>query len=356
MREMPDGWAFSDLQVFGAEPGVIFVVSNTGRRLLEDLFGGNPSNLFQVPPGEPTLENLRLLDLSMVASARTLIGVGGGSVIDYSKVLAVAANYPERISDLSRSEKGAFHISNSSLGKELFAVPTTLGSGAEVSSSAVISLAGRKIAFYGKALRPRHYLWDPQLINPNIEHNVHGMLDLLGHAFESLFSRRESRALDYLSIAAINRVFAVMGREKLSEFERFELQMASTHAGFCQDLRLVSLPHALAHHFSSHGPHGLLVGHFLESFIRLGRSENFEGLNRVESKLLDAGMSLSDLQKGIQELISLGRITLENEVLGNEIESHINEVLGDRILRMNKTPTEPNLVSRVIKDVFQVGE
>ena len=76
-----------------------------------------------------------------------VIAVGGGSVLDYAKIVSILN--PENIKNLNQNIKNNNQISNSK-NFNLIAIPTTAGSGAEITSNAVIYINKKKFSFEGK--------------------------------------------------------------------------------------------------------------------------------------------------------------------------------------------------------------
>lgn len=251
---------------WASENLAIIVTSNTGKKLIHEA-GRTVGNLhLQVPAGEPDYQLLNTVALDSDSRSVSIVAIGGGSTIDYAKLIAAKSQFPEKFSQLQTGKRRNLSISSRNLGIDIVAVPTTIGSGSEVSSSAVFLFEQTKASLAGPALVPAFFIHDSNLIDSSPLMSGHGLLDIVGHSLESLFSRHESNYLDLYAGQALTTVVRLSSREYWTETERLELQQASARASYCQDMRLPSLPHALSHHFPL-APHGLMVGWFLDSFL-----------------------------------------------------------------------------------------
>jgi alcohol dehydrogenase class IV len=113
---------------------------------------------------EPTIENIRqVLQNAANAAPELVIGIGGGSAIDTSKVTAALLSNPGDITNYLEIIGAGHPLINPSL--PLIAVPTTSGTGSEVTKNAVIASTSHhvKVSLRSLHLLPRIALIDPQL-------------------------------------------------------------------------------------------------------------------------------------------------------------------------------------------------
>ncbi len=114
--------------------------------------------------GEPSVASVnRAIDIARTAQVEWVIGVGGGSVMDTGKAVAAMATNPGAITDyLEVIGKGRV-LSAPSL--PMAAVPTTSGTGSEVTRNAVIAApeGKMKVSLRGTYLLPRIAIVDPEL-------------------------------------------------------------------------------------------------------------------------------------------------------------------------------------------------
>jgi alcohol dehydrogenase class IV len=328
----------------GAEQSSTLVVtSNTGLSVLGRLAVAPSIQVVKVPPGEPELRGLDSLLSSLQEIPDVIIALGGGAVIDYGKLIALHFQFPEIIETLRTAPTAQVRISASRLGLDLVAVPTTLGSGAEVSSSAIVKIGARgKVAVAGRALRPSGHVLDPSLIDPVTNNSAPGLVDLIAHSLESLLSSRKSRVLDIASGESIKTVMELSDYEELSESDRFRLQLASSSAGYCQDLRLVGIPHALAHLFPF-APHGIVVGWFLFPFLTNLKRVLPEAYDVLQLRLGEVGVTYTDLVNKVGALVNLAqfdRDSLNDFVMDESTFKLFSQDSTLRLFRFRVTPRQ----------------
>ena len=117
-----------------------------------------------------------------------VVGVGGGSVLDAAKIVGGFAASAKPLADLLDRED-----EDLAPGLPIFLLPTTAGSGAEVTAGAIVSFQGRKRRLVGRYARPVVALIDPTFTRSLPESvTVASGLDALTHAIESYAARRAS--------------------------------------------------------------------------------------------------------------------------------------------------------------------
>lgn len=191
--------------------------------------------------------------------AEALVSVGGGSVIDTAKGIAVLLKEGGRLQDyagyqlLSRPQTP--HI----------AIPTTAGTGSEVTYAAVIKDWEKniKILFCDNHIIPNVAILDPLLtkgLPPQLTAST-GM-DALTHAVEAVYSTEREPLADALALHAIRQITRYLPRcveQRDDLVARGQQQLAATMAGIAFSNTQVSLVHAMAHSVGAlYGvPHGL---------------------------------------------------------------------------------------------------
>ena len=125
-----------------------------------------------------------------------IIAVGGGAVIDYAKI----ANVVDIRDDL-RELIVSYSYPFQSKYTKLAVVPTTAGSGAEVTSNAVIYVDGIKHSFESKLLIPDNFFLIPEfLISAPDKIKASAGFDAIAQALESLVSKKsDEQSLEYAS-------------------------------------------------------------------------------------------------------------------------------------------------------------
>ena len=177
--------------------------------------------------------------------ARWILGVGGGSALDAAKAIALmAVNQGDVRAFFNglRPENEPFPV---------VAIPTTAGTGSEVTPYAVVTdvKEGDKFAFGLPSLFPRLAILDPALTVPMPEAvTIDTGLDALSHAIESYFSRRRSPCTDILAREAAERIHSNLPlvRERPDDLEaRAQMQLAATMAGWAIADTATLAPHAM---------------------------------------------------------------------------------------------------------------
>ncbi len=189
-----------------------------------------------------------------------LLAIGGGSCIDVAKAVAVLSGNGGRILDYEGIDRATSPI------PPMVMVPTTGGSGADVSQFCVVTdtARGLKATIGGRALVPEISVTDPMLLTTMpAELTAHTGLDALSHAIESCVSE----ACDFLSkghaVAAIDAISQNLLRSveyPLDLDAREAIARASLQAGLAFTNALLGATHAIAHQIGGalDLPHGLL--------------------------------------------------------------------------------------------------
>ena len=188
------------LLVVGSDPARI----QPARSILE---AAGISNTVLSVVGEPTTDIAESgVQLARAAAVDVVVGVGGGSVLDAAKAIAALAPGAGSLHD---------HLEVVGLGKPLLhpslpllAVPTTSGTGSEVTRNAVLKVAERqvKVSLRGLTLLPRLALVDPELTVSVPRHVTAATgLDALTQVIEPYVSRARGPLTDGLCIEGIRR-------------------------------------------------------------------------------------------------------------------------------------------------------
>ena len=193
----------------------VFVVTGRNASRVDALLGGLRSQGVEVMsfsvPGEPTVSLVQdAVDRLRGFGAECVVGVGGGSALDAAKAAAALAAAPGTVTDYLEVVGKGLPLASPAL--PLVAVPTTAGTGAEVTRNAVLSVPERsvKVSLRGPSLLPSLALVDPDLaqgLPPRITAET-GM-DALTQVIEAYVSSRanplsDGFALEGIGLAARN--------------------------------------------------------------------------------------------------------------------------------------------------------
>lgn len=202
-----------------------------------------------------------------------IIGVGGGSVIDTAKVLAMTL-----CSDLSRPLHQILRHKqtvNSNISLPVVAIPTTSGTGAEVTPFATIwdNSTHEKHSLIGLNIYPRHALLDPELtLSLPIRDTLYTALDAVSHALESLWNKNRttiSEAYAIQSLMLANETLPALLKDLKNIELRRKMQQSSMLAGLAISYTKTAIAHSISYPLTSHFnvPHGLACGFTLPGLI-----------------------------------------------------------------------------------------
>ncbi|USE36363.1 iron-containing alcohol dehydrogenase [Endozoicomonas sp. SCSIO W0465] len=238
-----------------------------------------------VPPDSSTRVVSAITQFYREGGADGIIAVGGGSVIDTSKAVNILV-----------SEGGDDLLAFSGAGaltkrlKPLFILPTTAGTGSEVTKIAVIrdDVSGRKVPYSSSFLMPDVAVLDPRMtltLPPHI--TAATAMDAMTHAIEAFMGTAKNPLSDAYAVAAIKgirenllRVLAMPDRQDL----RLKLAESATMAGIAFSNSMVGLVHAIGHSLGAitQLPHGVCMSLMLPYVLEY----NLPGCKQAIGELL----------------------------------------------------------------------
>jgi len=175
-----------------------------------------------------------------------IVGIGGGSAMDQAKATAMALHCQADMADLLTRQSPLPSRDNT-----LILLPTTSGTGAELSYGAILTndATGEKLGLRGANNAADHALVDPELTYglPQQDSMTTGF-DALTHAIETWLSSAASPYTKDLSRGAIERVFRwlpIVKRDPLNAEARREMAYASMMMGVNLALSTTCMPHRL---------------------------------------------------------------------------------------------------------------
>ena len=223
------------------------------------------------------------VEMMKVIQPDTVIAVGGGSVLDAAKAMRLFYEHPELdLTELALPfldpRKRVTQFPTDAHTVRLIGVPTTAGTGSEVSPAAVITVGHRKATMVDYCLVPDMAIVDPVLTvglppGPTADTG----LDALTHALEAAVSIFASPYTDAFCVQAIRMIFQWLPRAVAdgSDLEaRTGMSNAATLAGLAFSNAFVGVNHAMAHAIGArlHLPHGRANAVLLPHVLRYNAS------------------------------------------------------------------------------------
>ncbi len=228
--------------------------------LLQEACGATPA-LHAVPAQEPevaTIEACR--DALAAADPDFIVALGGGSAMDTAKIARMLLANPGPVESIAGLGKRlAPHAS------VLAAVPTTAGTGSEVSESAIAGKPGNdvKLIFRSQDMTPHIAVLDPALsVSAPPAVTAYSGYDAVTHAVEAYVSRMASPMTDPLAISAMRLLakwLPIAYHEPDHRDARAGCLIASAQAAIAFNSAHLGLAHAFAAPLGAqyHIPHGL---------------------------------------------------------------------------------------------------
>ena len=270
--------------------------------------------------GEPDLDSIKgTLGEIERFQPDLLIAVGGGSVIDGTKLCRLFYEFPYYIPGM--------RINGSELKTGFVAVPTTVGSGAEVSSAAVYLKNDHKEMVVLHELRPDVVVYDSRYVRQTLKGLLcESMLDALSHILEGYISTVENHFVEIQAEEGLR----ILDKEinallKDEEVDYLKLQYAGYIGGIVQNHCIVGAAHAVAHQMTSFGfSHGTAISLLLPAVVRLN-CKDVTLKNRYDMFCKEAGLSgVEELLDKIEMICDKYGINKRKEELKNVLIGHMN--------------------------------
>ena len=296
--------------------------------------------------------------------ANVLVSVGGGSVIDTAKGMAICLTKGGRLED-----HAGFNILNGPITPHIV-IPTTAGTGSEVTYAAVIKdhEQKRKLLFADNYLIPNVAILDPNMTIglPKLMTAATGM-DALSHCVEAIHSRQSEPIADALAFHGIRMIREYLPKAVENGGDivaRGQMLIAACIAGAAFSNAQVGMVHALAHSIGAKFgvPHGVANSIFLPHCILYNLDACIDRYSQIAQAM---GKDISDMEPlkaaeqaaiGIWEFsksIGMPQTLREVNVEESGLEQCANDALMDGSIVYNpKMIFDPNEILKVYRNAF----
>ena len=240
---------------------------------------------FDKPAAEPTIEMVDAATSSLRASGATaVVALGGGSVIDTAKAARLCAQLGMGFAEFVATAPG-YPVPDVAL----IAIPTSAGTGSEVSGGSVVSdpVAETKSGIANANLRAQYALVDPVLtysMPPSMTANTG--IDALAQAIAGVIAKVSTPIGDGIGLEAIRMMTPALVtayRDGANAEARAAMSCGSMMAGLTMNLSDCTAEHSLGQAIGgvTHVPHGLTIGLVLAETLERELTHVPEKLERV---------------------------------------------------------------------------
>lgn len=322
-----------------------FFVKNGVADRAAKLSGAETVTVFSNISPDPSVE-LAAEGTAVVRQAQpdTIVALGGGSCMDCAKAMAYFAGQ-----DIS-----------------LVAVPTTSGSGSEVTDFAILTHGQVKHPLVDEKLRPKVAILDSDLLGELPAGLVADAgFDVLSHAAEAYVAKNAGAVTDALASAAFTAAFAALPASFAgNKAVRLQVHQAATMAGMAFTQAGLGLCHALAHSLGGifHIPHGRLNAILLPAVIECNSHvamEKYAKLARCAGLGASSDtMAVRNLKNGLLRLrkeLQLPQTLAQAGISPQQVRHHAKEItqaaLKDPCCGTNPMGVEDFMIRRILEEV-----
>lgn len=287
-----------------------------------------PSNI-----GEPNTQIINDINKSIENHVDFIIGIGGGSVLDTAKFIAVLKKSNLLAEDYDLNKNNV----NSAI--KTIMIPTTCGSGSEVTQYAVASNSdtNRKFTISSNHIMPSSCFIIPDFIN-NLNKNqiINSSIDAFIHCFEGLVNHELNFFIESYAIKSMQLIVKtlpkVLNSSKLNLNLLENLALSSLYGGIVISNNRTGLIHTISVAISefSNQSHGFLNGKIFPYVLKFNRDYYDDKFNHVASQVFDKKIV------DIDESISL-------------FSNFVSSMIYDPINYSNK-PNLNHIINRVFQD------
>jgi alcohol dehydrogenase len=238
----------------------------------------------------------------LVRGSQVLAALGGGSVIDAAKAMAAAQGLGDEADPAAALRRGkALNLAPTVL--DILAIPTTTGTGAEVTRWGTVWDGTAKLSVQSVQLYPSHAILDAELCRSMpAELILSSGLDAAAHAMEAVWNRNHTPLSDILAsdaLATLRELLCAAVENGMTWEVASRLQHAALLAGLAMSTTQTALAHSISYPLTGRFgvPHGLACGFTLAALAEFNMAAAPERLAPIARAF---AVSNSDLPRAIR--------------------------------------------------------
>ncbi|MEI6892307.1 MAG: iron-containing alcohol dehydrogenase [Pontiella sp.] len=319
---------------------------------------GRAVAVFNETQGDPSMKQVaEMIMQAKVFRADAIIGMGGGSPIDASKVVAAALSNDRTVEEMI----GADQVPNRCA--PLFIVPTTAGTGSEVTNISILTDTEEQMK---KAVLSNHILPHAAFLVPELTVSMPPRItattgiDAFCHAVEAYLSVKRNPYSDGMALRALGLIFQGLETAYLEPDNleaRARMLLASFFAGLAFTNASVTAIHAFAYPLGGrhHVPHGManalmaapVLNHNME-----GNEARYADLAEAFCGIRDAAVLVPQVQI-LKKKIGLPMSLKEAGIPEDDLDAMATAVMGvTRLLAVNPNKITEADAQRIYKEAF----
>jgi aldehyde dehydrogenase (NAD+) len=321
--------------------------------------------IYDNTPSDPDLETVDAATaVARELKADCIVSVGGGSVIDTAKGVSVTLKNGGKANDylnfLVLTEPQTPHI----------AIPTTAGTGSEVTNIAVLTSksAARKLYIVDTRIMANVAILDPRFtITLPKDLTVSTAMDAMTHAVEAMTSTMANKICDGMALQAIrliNENLPLVVADGRNEKARLNMQLAATMAGWAFTIAQIGLAHAMAHTIGAmyHVPHGAACGILIPKVMRYNVDHAADklalvaqalGVSTAGMKERDAALAAADAVEALMQKAGHPMRLRDVGVPEENLAIAAFHAVADTAAIFNARPViDPNEVLQIYKQAY----
>ena len=334
--------------------------SSGADKLISNLLVNPNTQYFYKKSSYPELTELKkIISFIKKFSPEIIICVGGGSVLDYAKI----ANVLTDSNDLENEIINSSYKINKKFAK-LIAIPTTAGSGAEVTANSVIYINKTKYSVEGTYIKPDFFFLIPELvIGASNKIKSSSGFDAIAQALESLISKKSNeKSLEFAKKSLkISLTHYLDFLKKPNHENTSAMCLAANLSGEAISISKTTAPHAVSYPFTSiyNISHGHAVSLTINKFFRF----NFENLEIAKSDFnlktrfetifdISKSENINSFDKYLTNLKKEANLENDYAKLGININNDYSKIISEvNLLRLANNPVE--LKKEDLKKIIQ---